>query len=98
MTRFMIISTQFDTFLVQTLMPLFNSSDEEIQMATLKVMHSLMPKFKSATSADILFAWDYFGILMSPKGNSLVLESVLELTKEFPIEKISQEAKLAVKC
>ncbi|KAJ3300091.1 hypothetical protein HK104_004560 [Borealophlyctis nickersoniae] len=40
---------KFDTFLMQTLIPFSGSPDEEIQMATIKVLRSLMPGFKTAT-------------------------------------------------
>ncbi|KAJ3226007.1 hypothetical protein HK099_005713 [Clydaea vesicula] len=66
------VTKDFDTFLVQTLLPLFNTTEEDVQLATLRVMSSLMPKFKTASSADLLFAWEYFGIVLDPKGKSFI--------------------------
>jgi hypothetical protein len=60
-------------------MPLFNNQDQEIQMATLRVLSSLMTKFQAATNAEILFAWDYFMIVLKSQESpvcDLIINSV----------------------
>ncbi|KAJ3090469.1 hypothetical protein HK102_003650 [Quaeritorhiza haematococci] len=84
---------KFDTFLMQSLVPMLQTPDEEMQMAVIRVIHALMPGFRSATAsaADIAFAWEYFCLLLDSKVKPTVLEAVLQLLKAFPLDKLSDD-------
>ncbi|KAJ3055066.1 hypothetical protein HK097_011629 [Rhizophlyctis rosea] len=86
-------SEKFDTFLMQTLVPYLNMPDEEIQMATIRVLHALIPSFNTASPADIAFAWSYFRTLMDSKIRSPLLQAVLLLIKEFPLPRLNEDAR-----
>ncbi|KND03924.1 uncharacterized protein SPPG_01373 [Spizellomyces punctatus DAOM BR117] len=86
-------SQKFDTFLMQTLVPYCNSGDEDIQMAALKVIFSLIPSFRTASPADISFAWAYFHALMDQKIKASILQAVLTLIKQFPLDKLVDDAR-----
>ncbi|KAI8822501.1 armadillo-type protein [Fimicolochytrium jonesii] len=86
-------SEKFDTFLMQTLVPYCNSSDEDIQMAAIRVISSLIPSFQTASPADISFAWGYFHALMDHNIKATTLEAVLGLIDGFPLEKLATESR-----
>ncbi|KAJ3148056.1 hypothetical protein HDU89_004901 [Geranomyces variabilis] len=86
-------SEKFDTFLMQTLVPYCNSGDEDIQIASIKVISSLIPSFQTASQADISFAWGYFHALMDHRITPLTLKAVLSLVKGFPLEKLADESR-----
>ncbi|TPX59062.1 hypothetical protein PhCBS80983_g02729 [Powellomyces hirtus] len=86
-------SEKFDTFLMQTLVPYCNSGDEEIQIASIKVISSLIPSFQTASGADISFAWGYFHALMDHRITPSTLQAVLGLIKGFPLEKLADESR-----
>ncbi|KAJ3415514.1 RNA polymerase II associated protein 1 [Chytridiales sp. JEL 0842] len=83
-------SEKFDTYLMQALVPLLNSPDDEIQLATVKVLKSLIPLFKTALPGDIHFAWTYFHSHLSSSTNGSMLEAILDLVKLFPLERLPQ--------
>lgn len=82
---------KYDTMLVQSLTPLF-SGDEQIQLKTLDVLNVLMPKFKVAPQADVLFCWNSFSSLIDAKSSVAVLLKVLSLVRIFPVEKLGNPA------
>ncbi|KAJ3014030.1 hypothetical protein HKX48_005388 [Thoreauomyces humboldtii] len=86
-------SEKFDTFLMQTLVPYCNSGDEDIQIASIKVISSLIPSFQTASPADISFAWGYFHALMDHRITPSTLQAVLSLIKGFPLEKLTDESR-----
>ncbi|KAI9106007.1 armadillo-type protein [Phlyctochytrium arcticum] len=83
----------FDTFLMQTLVPYCNSTDEDIQMAALRVISALTPSFRNASAADISFAWSYLHALMEYKTKASTLQAVLTLMNSFPLEKLAEDAR-----
>ncbi|KAJ1562765.1 hypothetical protein HK096_003735 [Nowakowskiella sp. JEL0078] len=84
---------KFDTFLMKILIPLLNSTDEDIQLATIKVLHALIPGFETASIADISFSWTYLQTMMSPKLKSSLLKSILKLIAKFPLHRLSDESR-----
>lgn len=52
-------------------MPLMSTSDQESQIASIKVMQSLMPSFSNASDVDIGFAWNNFKELIRFKTSSV---------------------------
>ncbi|KAJ3041918.1 hypothetical protein HDV00_008427 [Rhizophlyctis rosea] len=82
-------SEKFDTFLMQTLVPYLNTPDEDIQMATIGVLHALVPSFKTASPADITFAWSYFHALLDSK----IKSAVLNLIRGFPLHRLTEDAR-----
>ncbi|KAI8809948.1 armadillo-type protein [Cladochytrium replicatum] len=83
---------KLDTFLMQLLMPSLNDEDEDIQMATIKILHSLVPAFNSA-NVDIGFAWGYLGPLLDVRTETILLRSVLILIRSIPLFRISEDAR-----
>lgn len=77
---------KFDSFLMQSLVPLLNMNDEETQLATTKTIMAMVPTFKTATESDIAYLWSYFKLLLSSKTKIPVLMGVLELMKSFPVD------------
>ncbi|RKO83110.1 hypothetical protein BDK51DRAFT_30371, partial [Blyttiomyces helicus] len=76
-------------FLMQTLVPYCNAPDEDIQTATIRVLHALIPGFRSASAADIAFAWSYFCALLDGKSKPALLITVINLVRSFPIDRIT---------
>ncbi|KAI9350180.1 armadillo-type protein [Obelidium mucronatum] len=86
-------SEKFDTQLMQTLFPLLNSLDEDIQLATAHILKALITKFNSAHSADINYAWSHLQSLMKPGTGANLLCSILGLIRDFPLDRLGDEAK-----
>ncbi|KAJ3213498.1 Jouberin [Dinochytrium kinnereticum] len=82
---------KFDTYAMQTLVPMLNDDDEEIKLNTVKVLRALMPSFATASPTDISFIWSYFSTHMSLKTKSVMLTEMLDLVKIFPIDRLSDD-------
>ncbi|KAJ3101339.1 hypothetical protein HDU97_001433 [Phlyctochytrium planicorne] len=63
---------KFDTYAMQTLVPLLNDDDEDIRLCTVKILKSIMPTLASASPADISFIWSYFSGHLKLKTNALL--------------------------
>jgi hypothetical protein len=44
---------------MQSLVPLLNNKEEDIQLATIKCLKNLIPSFRGASGSDINFVWTY---------------------------------------
>ncbi|KAJ3084110.1 hypothetical protein HDU99_003321 [Rhizoclosmatium hyalinum] len=86
-------SEKFDTHLMQAIFPLLNSHDQDIQMATAHVLKALIPRFNSAHTADINYAWGHLYNLMKPGSSAELLCSILGLIRDFPLDRLGDEAK-----
>ncbi|KAJ3064614.1 hypothetical protein HDU98_011984, partial [Podochytrium sp. JEL0797] len=86
-------SEKFDTQLMQALFPLLNGSDEDIQLATARVLKALIPRFQTAHPADINYAWSHLHNLMKPGTGATLLCSIMVLIRDFPLDRLSDESK-----
>ncbi|KAI9141859.1 hypothetical protein BKA69DRAFT_1071625 [Paraphysoderma sedebokerense] len=83
---------KFDTPLLQSMLPFLTNTDQDIQIAALRVLSNLSKSFPTATSSDISMLWPHFKALMNHKNLPLdVLQEVLKMWFVFPINKLSGE-------
>ncbi|KAI8611201.1 armadillo-type protein [Chytriomyces sp. MP71] len=86
-------SEKLDANLIQALFPLLLNVDEDIQIATIKVVKALIRRLTTANAADVAYAWSFLQDLMQPGTASPLMCSVLDLIRAFPIDRLTDETK-----
>jgi hypothetical protein len=77
-------TTQFDTYLAQTLVPHLADRDEAIQSAAMRIFRALAASMSTATDVDMAYLWTHFrGVL-----NSETTSTVSRGKKRFEQRKI----------
>lgn len=81
----------FDSYLVQSLVPFLTNADEDIKIEALYVIQALVPTLKTALPSNIKFIWSSFSKLMNVRTKVTLLEKALNCIKSFPLDRLSPE-------
>ncbi|KAJ3352902.1 hypothetical protein HDU83_007559 [Entophlyctis luteolus] len=86
-------SEKIDSHLMQVLFPMLRSSDEDIKLAVASVVQSYLPQLAVSPRTDIDYCWSHLQSLVTPETGAPLLSSILEVVKDFPLERLSDGAK-----
>jgi hypothetical protein len=86
-------SGKLDAYLMQVLIPLCTSLEENMQLEALKVIRALMPGFADANTTDTSFIWSYIYPLLDPSHNAILLKEAIGLLKMFPLTQLASAAR-----
>lgn len=93
---------EFDSLVVQSMLPLLELLDGETPLAALKVISALAPYLKLAETQDLAYAWSYLKLLLKPRQPRALIVEALAILQPFPQNYFSENksalAELFVGC
>ncbi|KAJ3313925.1 hypothetical protein HDU76_002509 [Blyttiomyces sp. JEL0837] len=75
----------------KVLLPILNTSDEDVQLATVEVLKKVIPNLKNALPSDTNFAWSFIHSNLDMKTRAPLLFELLKLVQLFPLERLNEE-------
>ncbi|KAJ3309526.1 hypothetical protein HDV04_005966 [Boothiomyces sp. JEL0838] len=86
-------ATKLDMYLMQILVPLCSSDNQQVQLHAIRAVDALLPGITNPSPNDMHFLWKYMSALLDPHIDSKVVIAGLELLKKFPLQQLSATAR-----